>query len=809
MERQTVLIVDDSELNRMMLMEILGEQYHYIEAQNGREAVRLMEKKLTVDLMLLDINMPEMNGFQVLEQMNRFRWIDEIPVIMISTDETNQAIQQAYAMGVTDYIRRPFDTFIVRHRVENTLKLYANQKRLMYLVSDQIREKEENSNLMVGILSHVVEFRNHEGGDHIRNIRSITELLLRRLVEKTKAYHLSEEDIALIKTASALHDIGKITIPEEILNKPGKLTSEEFAVMKTHAAAGAVILEQMTFGQEKPLFRYALEICRWHHERWDGHGYPDGLRGERIPIAAQVVALADVYNALTSERCYKKAFDHDTAIAMILGGECGAFNPLLLECLADVSPRLRITSHVPLDGDPYRLEVNRLSDELLARADPPRNDRVQRILESLQERIDFFASCSGGIQFEFDALSGLADITNWDEPPQYRHTVKNAAHPECFCRLSQKDFHRLQEAMAATTKETPEFSVSLLLPCGTEHHWCDLRVRTLWSDRQPEHYVGAVGQLVDPQLSVKKPLLLSAADVNTEDGTLALAAEMRRLRMVFDVVRLVDPTTNSVLELDEQGVLHPNGSHCAAFWDNGRSCANCISSRALAQKTTLNKLEFTNTDMYFVISKYLCLNGMPCVLEMLSKLSEGRWIDANGTRLLLDHSRAENMELFMDPLTNTYARRYFESYRSHLEGMEHVAIIDVDSFKQVNDAYGHQTGDTVLRDIVAAIHSCIRSTDTLIRYGGDEFLLLFPKMDEHIFVRKQNEIREAVRRIVIPEYPELHLSVSIGGVSGVHPLAEAIRQADYLMYENKEKYYTEGEHVTPPPENGRKYKNPR
>lgn len=498
MERQTVLIVDDSELNRMMLMEILGEQYHYIEASDGREAVRLMEKKLTVDLMLLDINMPEMNGFQVLEQMNRFRWIDEIPVIMISTDETNQAIQQAYAMGVTDYIRRPFDTFIVRHRVENTLKLYANQKRLMYLVSDQIREKEENSNLMVGILSHVVEFRNHEGGDHIRNIRSITELLLRQLVKKTKDYHLSEEDIALIKTASALHDIGKITIPEEILNKPGKLTSEEFAVMKTHAAAGAVILEQMTFGQEKPLFRYALEICRWHHERWDGHGYPDGLRGERIPIAAQVVALADVYNALTSERCYKKAFDHDTAIAMILGGECGAFNPLLLECLADVSPRLRITSHVPLDGDPYRLEVNRLSDELLARADLPRNDRVQRILESLQERIDFFASCSGGIQFEFDALSGLADITNWDEPPQYRHTVKNAAHPECFYRLSQKDFHRLQEAMAATTKETPEFSVSLLLPCGTEHHWCDLRVRTLWSDRQPGALCGCRGSTGGP-----------------------------------------------------------------------------------------------------------------------------------------------------------------------------------------------------------------------------------------------------------------------------------------------------------------------
>lgn len=200
---------------------------------------------------------------------------------------------------------------------------------------------------MVGILSHVVEFRNHEGGDHIRNIRGITELLLRRLVEKTKAYHLSEEDIALIKTASALHDIGKITIPEEILNKPGKLTSEEFAVMKTHAAAGAVILEQMTFGQEKPLFRYALEICRWHHERWDGRGYPDGLSGDQIPISAQVVAMADVYDALVSKRVYKDAYAPDVAVQMILHGDCGAFNPLLLDCLTDLQDTFKAELAAP------------------------------------------------------------------------------------------------------------------------------------------------------------------------------------------------------------------------------------------------------------------------------------------------------------------------------------------------------------------------------------------------------------------------------------------------------------------------------
>ena len=380
MEQQTLMIVDDSKLNRMMLMDILGDQYHYIEAADGRQAVRLLEKDLTVDLMLLDVHMPEMDGFQVLEQMNRFNWISEVPVIMVSAEDRKEATERAYTLGVTDFIHRPFDAFIVRHRVENTLRLYANQKRLMNLVSTQIYEKEENNDLMIGILSRVVEFRNHESGDHIRSVRTITELLLRKLVRKTDIYPLFEENINLIKTASALHDVGKITTPEEILNKPGKLTAEEFAIMKDHAAAGARILEDMPYGQDKPLFRYAMEICRWHHERWDGHGYPDGLWGEQIPIAAQVVALADVYDALTNERCYKKAIEQDTAIKMILNGECGAFNPLLLECLLEIAPRLRVAAQLPAEEHPYWSEVNRLSDEILSQADMPKNGRMQHML---------------------------------------------------------------------------------------------------------------------------------------------------------------------------------------------------------------------------------------------------------------------------------------------------------------------------------------------------------------------------------------------------------------------------------------------
>ena len=786
MERQTILIVDDAEMNRMMLSDMLGDQYDYVEAADGREALRILEKNVAIDLILLDINMPEMNGFEVLEEMNRYHWIQEIPVIMITAEESVESMEHAYSLGVTDYIPRPFNVYIVRRRVENTLNLYVNQKRLMRLVSDQIAEKEENNTLMVSILSNVVEIRNHESGDHIRNIRRITELLLHQLVQKTKAYHLSEEDIALIKTASSLHDIGKITIPEEILNKPGKLTKEEFEIMKTHSAAGAQILEQMKYGQDKPLYRYALEICRWHHERWDGHGYPDGLMGEEIPISAQIVAIADVYDALTSERCYKKAYDHTTAINMILNGECGAFNPLLLECLTETAAQLRIVTGVNGDVMPYRFELNRLSEEILAHADLPKNDRVQNLLATMQERIDFFASTSGGIQFEYDAVSRLADVTNWNEPPQYRHSVKNVTRVNDFRYLSQHDFKRLRDAMDATTKENPEFAMSILFPVGNEYHWCDLRVRTLWSDIRPDHYIAAVGQLLDPQMKEVQEFPSQGGPLDSASPV--VLQNIRCLQSVFDIVRLIDPTTYEVLELDEAGVLRHSKQHCAAFWNNEGTCANCTSARAYAQKSTLNKLEFTSTDMYFVVSKYLNMNGTPCVLELLSRLDEGRWIDANGTRLLLDRNHDGNMDLFLDPVTDTYSRRYYETYRAHLEGMESIAIIDANRFKQVNDSFGHPAGDAVLREIARAIKDCIRKTDILIRYGGDEFLLLFPKMSEEILERKMREISEAVENIRIADYPELRLSISIGGVTGVHPITEAIRQADLRMYAQKQTY---------------------
>lgn len=341
--RQQILIVDDSELNREILSEMLHTDFRILEAADGAQALEMLQQQGTgISLVLLDIIMPVLDGFGVLSYMAREHIIEDIPVIMISSDDSEKNIRRAYELGVSDYISRPFDAKVVYQRVFNTIKLYAKQRRLITLVTDQIYEKEKSSRMMVSILSQIVEFRNGESGLHVRHINILTEMLLDRLMQKTGRYHLNWNEQYLITLASSLHDIGKIGIDEKILNKPGRLTAEEFEEMKKHTVIGEEILCSLELYQNELLVKVAREICRWHHERYDGRGYPDGLKGEEIPISAQVVSLADVYDALVSDRVYKKAYSHEKAIQMILNGECGVFNPLLLECLLDIEDKIRI-----------------------------------------------------------------------------------------------------------------------------------------------------------------------------------------------------------------------------------------------------------------------------------------------------------------------------------------------------------------------------------------------------------------------------------------------------------------------------------
>lgn len=342
-ERPHVLIVDDSEFNRELLCGILGESFEILEADSGKEGLKLLRRYGTqISVVLLDIIMPEMNGFDVLDEMNREHWLDNIPVIMISADDSDENIRRAFDLGVTDYICRPFDAKVVERRIRNTITLNLKQRRMLLLLAEQSRDKEKIGQMMVDILSNTVCYVNGESGQHIRNIQRITAILLERLLLKTDRYRLSFQDCVMISTASALHDIGKVGINTFILNKPGILTPEEYEVMKKHTLIGEHILKsgELSEFREEPLLKTAEQICRWHHERYDGSGYPDGLSGEEIPIAAQVVSIADVFDALMSKRSYKEALSAEVALRMIENGECGSFNPVLIECLKQAVGKL-------------------------------------------------------------------------------------------------------------------------------------------------------------------------------------------------------------------------------------------------------------------------------------------------------------------------------------------------------------------------------------------------------------------------------------------------------------------------------------
>ena len=384
--RYRILIVDDSEMNRMILSEMLKGEFEILEAENGSVCLDMLSRyEMKISLILLDIVMPGMDGFGVLEYMNRNNLIKDIPVIMISGEDSGEVIKRAYEMGVSDYTKRPFDMEVVHRRVLNTIKLYAKQRRLVAMVMNQVFEKEKNSRMLISVLSEIVEFRNGESGTHVLNINTLTTMILEQLAKKTDKYHLSWSNRMLISTASSLHDIGKIGIDEKILNKPGRLTPEERKIMEKHTVIGADMLANLPMYEDEPLMKVAYQICRWHHERYDGKGYPDGLKGEEIPISAQVVALADVYDALTSERVYKKAYSHEEAVQMICNGECGTFNPLLLECLCEIQDHIK----KELQKAAYRSEMS----------DPERKNKKFEHYDNSQKK--FFGAVTQAIEEEY------------------------------------------------------------------------------------------------------------------------------------------------------------------------------------------------------------------------------------------------------------------------------------------------------------------------------------------------------------------------------------------------------------------------
>ncbi len=799
--KQKILIADDSEMNRELLAAILEEEYDIIQANDGVQAVDCFQRHAEeISLLLLDIVMPHMDGFEVLSYMNKEHWIDSIPVVIISSENSPIYIKRGYDLGATDFIEKPFDANMVLRRSANAILLGAKQRRMTSIVSNQIYEREKSSKLMINILSHIVEFRNGESGLHVLHIQTITEMLLRQLVQKeNNRYALSKEQIRMITTASALHDIGKISIPDEILNKPGRLTAEEFAVIKGHSMAGANMLSELPLDQkEEPLVKTAYEICRWHHERYDGGGYPDGLKGEEIPVSAQVVALADVYDALTSERCYKDAYSHEKAIEMILAGQCGAFNPLMLECLLDISSSLKKKMGYK---SKERYEQTDLSD-IASRFHDFEMDSSEKIVQQLEferMRYNFLAEGSRNIVFTYTISPPLltfnqagckrSGITEPSFSPLQSGVLKDLVEEQSLKRLIRK--------ITQATRETPDVTSNLFLTDGKNpcHYRCKCRV--IWTDGAEKGYTGVVGKLTDitddymvMENVREEGLKVLEKDRSAEfssfydrfkkcgfstDGTEAWLL-LQYLQISYDLVRYVDPITNKVIHIEKDGKMWESETACSDIWNCLEKCSNCISRLSMQTKKRMTKLEVAGDDPYQVVSMYVEIDGKPCCLEMASRIDGDFMPDGYSKDEILSSVRIHKEKVYIDPVTGVYNKRYYVEKLSKMDNAAALMFADIKNFKRINENFGHQAGDDVLRQVAGVLRDAAAGKGDVLRYSGDDFVTVFFKATEEELSEIQKEMCGRVEALRFPELPGVQLKLVTAGTSIPGRVEEMLEQ---------------------------------
>ena len=799
--KQKILIADDSEMNRELLAAILEEEYDIIQVNDGVQAVDCLQRHAEeISLLLLDIVMPHMDGFEVLSYMNKEHWIDAIPVVIISSENSPIYIKRGYDLGATDFIEKPFDANMVLRRSANAILLGAKQRRMTSIVSNQIYEREKSSKLMINILSHIVEFRNGESGLHVLHIQTITEMLLRQLVQKeNNRYALSKEQIRMITTASALHDIGKISIPDEILNKPGRLTAEEFAVIKGHSMAGANMLSELPLDQkEEPLVKTAYEICRWHHERYDGGGYPDGLKGEEIPVSAQVVALADVYDALTSERCYKDAYSHEKAIEMILAGQCGAFNPLMLECLLDISSSLKKKMGYK---SKERYEQTDLSD-IASRFHDFEMDSSEKIVQQLEferMRYNFLAEGSRNIVFTYTISPPLltfnqagckrSGITEPSFSPLQSGVLKDLVEEQSLKRLIRK--------ITQATRETPDVTSNLFLTDGKNpcHYRCKCRV--IWTDGAEKGYTGVVGKLTDitddymvMENVREEGLKVLEKDRSAEfssfydrfkkcgfstDGTEAWLL-LQYLQISYDLVRYVDPITNKVIHIEKDGKMWESETACSDIWNCLEKCSNCISRLSMQTRKRMTKLEVAGEDPYQVVSMYVEIDGKPCCLEMASRIDGDFMPDGYSKDEILSSVRIHKEKVYIDPVTGVYNKRYYVEKLSKMDNAAALMFADIKNFKRINENFGHQAGDDVLRQVAGVLRDAAAGKGDVLRYSGDDFVTVFFKATEEELSEIQKEMCGRVEALRFPELPGVQLKLVTAGTSIPGRVEEMLEQ---------------------------------
>ncbi len=504
MEKRKILVVDDVELNRAILAELFHDAYEVLEAENGLQALELLEEHHEdVLVVLLDVIMPVMDGFEMLRNMALRQWRERIPVVLITSENSDDALLKGYELGVSDIINKPFNPNIVKRRVANTVELYLHKRELETLVLKQVETLDKQAQklnrineFIIDTLSTVVEFRSCESGKHIRRVRDMTRLLLESLSARYPEYALAPGTIEKIASAASMHDIGKIAIPDAVLNKPGRLTPEEFEIMKTHSIKGCEFLQSINEGQEEEYYRYCYDICRSHHERWDGSGYPDGLAGNGIPIWAQVVSLADVYDALTSERVYKSAYSHAQAVSMIVNGECGVFNPKLMTSFLSIASQLELGgAELPAARAgriPAPVEQAAPKDALSA--------RTLWLLELEREKYRVLSELSGDIIFNYDAEADTLESSE----KSYEAFGRDISIPRARRELLRSDLiHRddrrtILSSLAAITPKHPRCRMELRIrTAGGAYEWFEVYVNALWDAESGIRRIGYLGKLTN------------------------------------------------------------------------------------------------------------------------------------------------------------------------------------------------------------------------------------------------------------------------------------------------------------------------
>lgn len=774
--KSNIIVADSVEDVRNHIVGLLKNDHNVIDTRDGEEVVNLLhEESNLIDLLIIGSEIDKIDGFELLEIINRNDWIKNFPVVVIVKNNNNNELDRAFDLGATDFIASPFYKNTVLKRVANSIALFKEKKRIINIVEGEVFEREKNNNKLIEIFGHIVEFCNKDSGMHIFHMQAMTRVILKHINELTDKYYLTDSDIMTMSTAAALHDIGKINISKEILNKPGKLTDDEFEQVKMHTIIGADMIKGLRQYDDGPksLVAIAYNICRYHHERYDGGGYPDGLVGGEIPLCAQAVAVAEVYDALVSKRCYKPAYSHEKAVSMILNGECGAFSPLMMQCLYEVKDELRA---IFLDSDNYMPNKKKINIDL-----DSDNTQLSTITADISadiwKKISFFTSDINEIQFVYDAAKRNVNINPWGS--DYLKTNGFISDPNLKEQsfLGKSMISKLRHMLLSTTPQKPNIRIDFEKKINDKTHKLRIIAKSLWSEDGAENYIGAMGRIYD--INSRRFDDDPVQNFDSEE----LTEIIRQLSNNFDYVRIID-NRGRVVSVSENGDKKWLFGKCYSCWNRDKRCEDCVVKAFDEKRTSTTALRFIGDKIYQIFACKINVKGVDYVLEMVHKVNTeaiNTFSHSKYTDMILNI----NKKLYCDVLTNAYNRRYYQDYICNLTDVVAVAMIDCDGFKQINDTYGHDSGDIALRSIVDAVKRTVGKEDIIIRFGGDEFLLISLTGERNQFFNKLKNVIDEVSKIRIPYLPKIELSITVGAVYNDDPIQDKVRQADALMYKGK------------------------